>query len=63
VQFHPEFDELAAQSYIDVCADELRVQGDDPAQLHESIAGTPHAKELLRRFAEQTHGAGQDLVR
>ena len=63
VQFHPEFDELAMRTYIDVCADELRVQGDDPAQLRALIAGTPHAEELLRRFAEQTHGNGQDLVR
>ena len=63
VQFPPEFDELAMRTYIDVCADELRVQGDDPAQLRALIAGTPHAEELLRRFAEQTHGNGQDLVR
>jgi GMP synthase (glutamine-hydrolysing) len=51
VQFHPEFDELAMRTYIDVCADELRVQGDAPAQLHASIAETPHSEELLRRFA------------
>lgn len=51
VQFHPEFDELTMKAYVDKCADELRAQGDDPTQLRNSTAGTPHAEALLRRFA------------
>jgi GMP synthase (glutamine-hydrolysing) len=51
VQFHPEFDELAMRTYVDVCANELRFQGDAPAQLRASITATPHSEELLRRFA------------
>ena len=46
-----ELDEFAMRTYIDLCADELRIQGDAPAQLRTSIAETPHAEELLRRFA------------
>jgi GMP synthase (glutamine-hydrolysing) len=56
VQFHPEFSELTMRTYIDRCADELGVQGDDPAQLRESITETPHAEELLRRFAAIANG-------
>jgi GMP synthase (glutamine-hydrolysing) len=51
VQVHPEFDEFAMRTYIDVCAEEQRIQEDAPAQLRESIAETPHSEELLRRFA------------
>lgn len=51
LQFHPEFDESTAKAYVDECADELRAQGDDPLQLRNSTAETPHAEALLRRFA------------
>jgi GMP synthase (glutamine-hydrolysing) len=51
VQFHPEFDESTMKAYVDKCADELRAQGDDPTQLRNSTAETPHAEAILRRFA------------
>ncbi len=52
VQFHPEFNELAARTYVDACSGELRGQGDEPGQLQASIAATPHAAAVLRRFGE-----------
>jgi GMP synthase (glutamine-hydrolysing) len=51
VQFHPEFGEGAAKAYVDKCTDELRAQGDDPTHLRNSIAETPHAEAMLKRFA------------
>jgi GMP synthase (glutamine-hydrolysing) len=52
VQFHPEFDVLVMRAYVEKNADDLRAQGDDPGQLLQSTADTPHAEELLRRFGE-----------
>jgi len=57
VQFHPEFNELAAQTYVDACTGELRAQGDDPAQVRAAIAATPHAAAVLRRFAALVGGS------
>lgn len=51
VQFHPEFDVAAVEMYLDRSAGALREQGVDVAQLRNSVAPTPHAEQLLRRFA------------
>lgn len=51
VQFHPEFDVVTAKAYIAEVADLLRAQGDNPEHLQDSAAETPHAEDLLRRFA------------
>lgn len=59
VQFHPEFDVLTANAYINQYAEQLCVQGDDPAQLQKSTTETPQAEELLRRFAAIA-GGGDD---
>jgi len=56
VQFHPEFDPVAAKTYIALRADALRNEGKDPEQLRQSVAETPQSEGLLRRFAEFVFG-------
>jgi GMP synthase (glutamine-hydrolysing) len=51
VQFHPEFDPLAVTAYIDQYAELLCAQGRNPSQLRGAITETPHAEQILKRFA------------
>jgi GMP synthase (glutamine-hydrolysing) len=50
VQFHPEFDVLAARAYIVECADLLRAEGIVPEQLLRSTRETSESEGLLERF-------------
>jgi GMP synthase (glutamine-hydrolysing) len=51
IQFHPEFDAAAMQIYIDAKVEALRDQGYDPSRLKQGVTKTPHAAQVLRRFA------------
>ena len=51
VQFHPEFSAEATRFYVDAQADRLRRWGHDPQRLRSSVADTPVAAGVLRRFA------------
>lgn len=51
VQFHPEFDDVAARYYVQQTADELTKAGRDVEQLLAGIKPTPFAGALLSRFA------------
>jgi GMP synthase (glutamine-hydrolysing) len=52
VQFHPEFDASIMDSYVVNQAAELGLAGLDVSALRASIAETPEAEKILRRFAE-----------
>ncbi|MCS6992990.1 MAG: glutamine amidotransferase [Anaerolineales bacterium] len=52
VQFHPEMDADIARAYLQAERAGLLAQGQDPARLLEAIRETPHAAEILRRFAQ-----------
>jgi GMP synthase (glutamine-hydrolysing) len=50
VQFHPEFDVEAVQTYIRTFAQVLRKQGVDPDCLLRQCRETPHSSALLKNF-------------
>lgn len=52
VQFHPEFDAEALQTYIRTYAQVLRKQGVDPDRLIEKCRETPESSALLKKFYE-----------
>jgi GMP synthase (glutamine-hydrolysing) len=56
VQFHPEFAVAAMKAYLEEHFDQLRTQGGDPLRIRPCVAETPHAEQLLRRFAEIAAG-------
>jgi GMP synthase (glutamine-hydrolysing) len=56
VQFHPEYDMHTVRTYITECAAELRAEGIDPDALARQTSDTPHARELLARFAKLCRG-------
>ena len=51
VQFHPEFDAAIMRAYIGEQCEELRQEGLDTSTLYERVVETPHAAEILQRFA------------
>lgn len=50
LQFHPEFNAIVMQSYIDEMARFLKQEGLDPDLLRNNVAETPDSNMLLRRF-------------
>jgi GMP synthase (glutamine-hydrolysing) len=52
VQFHPEFSATHMRGYIRARAAVLREAGHDPAALVEAVSAAPHARRVLRRFAQ-----------
>ncbi|MFO8154892.1 MAG: glutamine amidotransferase [Thiohalospira sp.] len=50
VQFHPEYDTELMAAYIDGQAETLEAAGRDLDAIHRTVAPTPEATELLRRF-------------
>jgi GMP synthase (glutamine-hydrolysing) len=50
VQFHPEYDVELMAAYIDGQAETLEATGRDLDAIHRTVAPTPEATELLRRF-------------
>jgi GMP synthase (glutamine-hydrolysing) len=65
VQFHPEFDALAMQAYVDALAADLRAEGADPVALRDKVRATPDAARLLGRFAHlaEEHDASASGLR
>lgn len=52
VQFHPEFDHVIMQSYIEARSEPLVAEGHDPAGLIAGLDDNPNGAPLLARFAE-----------
>ncbi|MDO5504900.1 MAG: glutamine amidotransferase [Pseudoxanthomonas suwonensis] len=59
VQFHPEFPAAVMRGYVQARADALQAEGQCPQQLSRTIAATPRAREVLRRFVRHTRGAAR----
>lgn len=53
VQFHPEFDAEVTRAYLVARRDTLRAEGIDPTALESGVGESPHAAQVLRRFAVQ----------
>lgn len=51
VQFHPEFSTRIMHTYLRARWDTLREEGHRPERLLASVSATPHARQVLRRFA------------
>jgi GMP synthase (glutamine-hydrolysing) len=54
-QFHPEFNAEIMRAYVRRKHADLKREGSDPDHIFRSVAATPVARRLLRRFA-QNHG-------
>ncbi|MDG2090391.1 MAG: glutamine amidotransferase [Gammaproteobacteria bacterium] len=50
LQFHPEFDEVAMQSYIEERQDDLKQEGLDVKALLDGVKPTPIARNILEDF-------------
>jgi len=50
VQFHPEYDRKIMESYVVEQTEELEAAGQDVPELLRTIADTPEAATILRRF-------------
>jgi GMP synthase-like glutamine amidotransferase len=51
LQFHPEFSAQTMRAYIGERAGALAEEGLDPDRLRRTVAPTPRARVILRRFA------------
>jgi GMP synthase (glutamine-hydrolysing) len=56
VQFHPEFDEVVMDAYLDAEKDQLVREGFDVAVLRGELRRTTSAESLLRRFHQLVAG-------
>jgi GMP synthase (glutamine-hydrolysing) len=57
VQFHPEFDEIAAGFYLDQYRIPLAEQGRDPDEMKARLRPTPRSRGVLAAFAALADGA------
>ncbi len=51
-QFHPEFSVRVMRAYLRSREEALREEGRNVAMLESEVAATPHARGLLRKFAQ-----------
>ncbi|MDX1599851.1 MAG: glutamine amidotransferase, partial [Marinobacter sp.] len=52
VQFHPEFTQEIMKAYLEVQSSDLETENQNPSALISSVADTPDATGLLKRFSE-----------
>ena len=58
VQFHPEFSTTHMRGYVQARREALARDGRCATQLSRTIAATPHARRVLRRFVRHARAAG-----